>query len=90
MQEFKKRGLHTKYKKEIEEWFTYLDQIKFGRKLEKQILKEIDKFISKRKSIEELLKEELEEPDWIIEVEEELLEKYPELRISKNIILGYA
>ena len=89
MKEFKKQGLHIKYKKEIAEWFNYLDQVEFGKRLEKQILKEIDRFISERKSIEELLEEIFEEPEWVIEIEEELIEKYPELSIA-NILLGYA
>jgi len=90
MEEFKKQGLDIKYKEEIDGWFTYLDQVEFGKRLEKQMLKEIDRFISKRKSIEELLKEIFEEPEWVIEVEEGLMEKYPELQTSKNMILGYA
>lgn len=90
MKEFKKRGLHIKYQKEIEEWFIYLDQVEFGKRLEKQMLEEIDRFISERKSIEELLKEIFEEPEWVIEIEEGLMEKYPRLQISKNMILGYA
>ena len=89
MEEFKKRGLPKKYKKEIEEWFIYLDQVEFGKRLEKQMLKEIDRFILERKSIEELLEEIFEEPKWVIEIEEGLIEKYPELSIE-NILLGYA
>ena len=89
MEEFKRRGLHTKYQKEIEAWFIYLDQQKFGKKLEKQMLKEIDRFISERKSIEELLEEIFEEPEWVIEIEEELIEKYPEFSTA-NILLRYA
>ena len=89
MEEFKRRRLDVKYKKEIEEWSVYLDQQKFGKKLEKQMLKEIDRFIFERKSIEELLEEIFEEPEWVIEIEEKLIEKYPELS-TKNILLGYA
>lgn len=89
MKKFKEAGLHKKYKKEIVEWFTYLNQKEFGKRLEKQMLKEVDRFISKRKSIEELLKEIFEEPEWVIEIEEGLMEKYPELSTS-NILLGFA
>lgn len=88
--EFKKQGLDVKYKKEITEWFNYLDQVEFGKRLEKQMLKEIDRFISERKSTEELLEEISEEPEWVIEIEKGLMEKYPELQTSKNMILGYA
>ena len=90
MEEFKKQGLHIKYKKEIEKWFVYLDQQEFGKRLEKQMLKEIDRFISERKSIEELLEEIFEEPEWVIEIEEGLMEKYPELRSMKRLISNYA
>ena len=89
MEEFKRRKLDIKYKKEIAEWFVYLDQQKFGKKLGKQMSKEIDRFISERKSIEELLKEIFKEPEWVIEIEDGLIEKYPELS-TKNILLGYA
>lgn len=88
--EFKKRGLDVKYKKKIDEWFIYLDQIKFGKKLEKQMLKEVDRYLATRKSIDQILNELSEEPEWVIEIEEGLMEKYPELQTSKNIILGYA
>jgi len=89
MKEFKKRKLDVEYKEKIEEWFVYLDQLKFGKKLEKQILKEVNRFMTNKKSTEELLEEIFEEPEWVIEIEEELIEKYPELSI-RNISLGYA
>ena len=87
--EFKKQGLDVKYKKKIDEWFIYLDQIKFGKKLEKQMLKEVDRFMATKKSTGELLEEIFKEPEWVIEIEEGLIEKYPELS-TKNILLGYA
>jgi len=90
MKEFRKRKLDIKYQKEIKEWFIYLDQLEFGKKLEKLILKEVNRFMANKKSTEELLEEIFEEPKWVIEIEEELIEKYPDLRISRNLILGYA
>ena len=57
MTEFIRQGLHKKFKKEIEEWFIYLDQQEFGRKLEKQILQEIERYMSGKKTIEELIEE---------------------------------
>jgi len=89
MEEFEKQGLHVKYKKEIEAWFVYLDQKEFGYRLNKLILKEVDRFMADRKTINEILEELFEEPEWVIEIEEELIEKYPELRTA-NILLGYA
>jgi len=91
MEEFKKRKLHIRYKKEIEEWFRYLDQVEFGKKLEKQMLEEIDRFVSERKSIEELLKEVFKEPEWIIEIEAGLLLRNPRIpRFAMGYVLGNA
>lgn len=90
MEEFKKQGLHIKYKKEIEEWFVYLDRKEFGLKLSKRILEEVNNYMATKKSIDEIVSEMFEEPKWIIEIEEGLIEKYPELKYSINIILGYA
>ena len=89
MEEFKERGLHVKYKKEIEKWFIYLDQVEFGIRLEKQILEEIDRYMFDKRTINEILGELFEEPEWVIEIEEGLIEKYPELSAA-NILLGYA
>ena len=89
MKEFRKQKLDIKYQEEIKGWFIYLDQLKFGKKLEKLMLKEIDRFMANKKSTEELLEEIFEEPEWVSEIEEELIEKYPELS-TKNILLGYA
>lgn len=90
MDEFVKQGLHRKYKEEIEAWFTYLDQKEFGYNLSKRILEEVNRFMATKKTTEEIVKEMFEEPDWIIEIEEGLFEKHPDLRVSSNIILGYA
>ena len=89
MEEFKKQGLHTKYQEEIAEWFDYLDQQEFGKKLEKQMLEEIDRFMAEKKTIEELLKEIFKEPKWIIEIEKEFIEHIPKNYVFKSI-LGYA
>ena len=89
MKEFRRQKLDIKYQEEIKRWFIYLDQLKFGKKLEKLMLKEVDRFMANKKSIEELLEEIFEEPEWVIEIEEGLIEKYPELS-TKNILLGYA
>lgn len=90
MKEFKKRGLEVKYKKKIEEWFVYLDQIKFGKKLEKLMLKEVDRYIATKETIDQILDEISEEPKWIIEIEEGLIEKYPEFKNANNLVLSFA
>ena len=85
MRNFKEAGLHIKYKKEIAEWFTYLDQQKFGKKLEKQMLREIERYMSGKESIEELMKRIFVEPKWEIE----FIEKIPDNYVFKSV-LGYA
>ncbi len=90
MDEFKSRGLDIKYKKEIEEWFVYLNQKEFGLKLSKKILEEVNNYMATKESIEELMKKVFEEPKWVIEIEEGLIEKYPEFKYATNLILGYA
>jgi len=90
MKEFKKRKLDIKYQKEIEEWFIYLDQKEFGYQLNKKILIEVNRYMADKKTVDEILEELFEQPKWIIEIEEELIERYPKSQISRNIILGYA
>lgn len=85
MEEFKKQGLHIKYQKEIAEWFNYLDQQEFGKKLEKQILQEIDRYMAGKESIEELMERIFVEPKWEIEFVEGIKANY----LFKDI-LGYA
>ena len=90
MAEFKKQKLDIKYQKEIEEWFIYLDQKEFGYQLNKKILIEVNRYMADKKTVDEILEELFEQPKWIIEIEEELIERYPKSQISRNIILGYA
>lgn len=85
MDEFKKAGLHTKYKKEIAEWFNYLDHQEFGKKLKKQMLQEIDRYMADKETIEELMERIFVEPKWEIE----FIEKIPYNYVFKSI-LGYA
>ena len=88
--EFVKGGFSEKYREQIEAWFIYLDQVEFGIKLEKRMFEEIDRYMASKKTIDEILVELFEEPEWIIEIEEGLIEKYQELRTMKNLILSYA
>uniref|UniRef100_A0A6M3KCC7 Uncharacterized protein n=1 Tax=viral metagenome TaxID=1070528 RepID=A0A6M3KCC7_9ZZZZ len=64
---FKKLKLDIKYQKEIEAWLLQTKQEKFSKKLEKQMLEEIDKYMGGKISIEDLMKERFPEPKWIIE-----------------------
>ena len=64
---FRKLGLEIKYQKEIEAWLLMTRQEKFSKKLDKQILDEIDRYMRGKISIEELMKERFPEPKWIIE-----------------------
>ena len=64
MEEFKKQNLHIKYKKEIEAWFIYLDQQEFGKELEEKMLTEIDRYMAEKKTIEEVIEEAFNKPDW--------------------------
>ena len=89
MKEFKKRNLHIKYKDKIEDWLIYIDQKKFGYQLNKKMLIEVNRFMANKKTVDEILAELFEEPEWVIEIEEGLIEKYPELSIE-NILLGYS
>ena len=67
MAEFLKQGLDKKYKEEIEAWFIYLDQQEFGKRLEKQMLEEIERYMSTKKTTEEIVDEIFKEPKWEIE-----------------------
>ena len=44
--------------------------------------------MSDKKTIDEIVSELFEEPEWVIEIEEGLMEKYPELSTA-NMLLGY-
>ena len=48
MKEFKKQGLDVVYKDEIEEWKKYKRGKIFSKKVEEQMLEEIDRFINSR------------------------------------------
>jgi len=85
MKKFKEMGLHIKYKKEIAEWFRYLDQQKFSRKLEKQMLEEINRYMADKETIEELMERIFIKPEWEIE----FLSQNPDTKIFIEV-LGYA
>jgi len=85
MAEFEKRDLGVIYKDEIEAWFVYLDQQEFGKELEKKMLKEIDRFMAEKKTIDEIMFEAFDKPEWEIE----LINSIPANYVFKSI-LGYA
>ena len=85
MYEFKKQKLDVVYKDEIEAWFEYLDQQEFGKELEKQMLVEIERFMSTKKTNEEIVNEIIKEPKWEIEYI-----KNVEVNYFFKSVLGYA
>jgi len=48
MKEFKKQGLDVVYKDEIEEWKKYKREEIFSKKVEEQMIEEIERFIDSR------------------------------------------
>ena len=64
---FRKLGLEVKYQKEIMDWLLAMKQEKFSKKLDKQMLDEIDRYMRGETNIEELMKIKFPEPEWIIE-----------------------
>ena len=85
MYEFKKQKLDIIYQKEIAEWFTYLDQQEFSEELEEKMMIEIERYMSGKKTIEELMKEAFPNPKWEIEFVREMSHNY----FFKSM-LGYA
>jgi len=85
MTEFIKQELQIKYEEEIEAWLIYLDQQKFGKKLEKQMLREIERFISTRKTVDEIIVETFKKPEW----EKMFIEDIPANYVFKSM-LGYS
>ena len=85
MYEFEKRDLDIVYKEEIEAWFIYLDQQEFGKKLEKKMLIEIDRFMFEKKTVDEIMFEAFDKPEWEIE----FIESIPANYVFKSV-LGFA
>ena len=83
--EFLKLGLQDKFKEDIEAWFIYLDQQRFGKKLEKQMMEEIERYLATKKSIDEIVVYSFNKPDW----EKIFIESIPKNYVFKSI-LGYA
>ncbi len=71
IKECKKQGVFEKNRDLIRAWLTYLDQKRFSKKVEKQILTEIKKYLSKRDKvildyIVEVVWNETDTEAWII------------------------
>ena len=82
LSEFLKLGLQNKFKDEIEAWLIYLDQQEFGKKLEKQMIEEIERFMAEKKTIEEMVKETFKKPEW----EREFINAIPANYVFKSIL----
>jgi len=48
IKEFKERGIFEEHREYIRAWLTYLDQKRFSKKMEKQILNEIKRYLATR------------------------------------------
>jgi hypothetical protein len=59
--------LQNTYKKQIEEWFIYLDQVEFGKKLELQMRNEVERYMEGKTSIDELIEKTFPQPKIIWE-----------------------
>ena len=87
MNEFIRQKLDIKYKEEIEAWFIYLDQQKFGKELEGRMLAEIKRYMEGKKTIEELINETFPQPK--IEWEKIFIDGISQNYFFKAV-LGYA
>ncbi len=71
IKECRKRGVFEKNRDLIRAWLTYLDQKRFSKKVEKQILKEIKRYLSIKDNkildhIVEVVWNETDTEAWII------------------------
>ena len=64
---FRKLKLDIKYQKEIMDWLLAMKQEKFKKKLGKQMIDEIDRYMRGETSIKELMKEKFPRPEFTIE-----------------------
>ena len=48
MSEFKKRGLDVKYQKKIEAWKKHKREKEYSKRMERQVLDEVERFIKER------------------------------------------
>lgn len=64
---FRKLGLEVKYQQEIMNWLLAMKQEKFKKKLGKQMIDEIDRYMRGETSIEKLMKEKFPRPEFKIE-----------------------
>jgi len=67
--EFKRHKLDIKYQKEIEEWLKYKREEYFGKKSEKQIQDEIERFMKENtaKNIDKIIEKKFGKKNWEIE-----------------------
>ena len=65
--QFRKLELDVKYQKEIMEYLLARQQEQFAKKLDKQMLIEIERYMRGKKTIEDLMKEKFPEHELVIE-----------------------
>ena len=65
--QFRKLELDVVYQKEIMDWLLAMDREKFAKKLDRQMINEINRYMRGMKAIEDLIKDKFPEPEWIIE-----------------------
>ena len=71
IKEFKKQGIFEKNRELIRAWLTYLDQKRFSKKLEKQMIEEIRRYLSTKDNkildhLVEVIWNETDTEAWII------------------------
>lgn len=65
IEEAKERNIFEKNKDKIEAYFTYLDQKIFAKRLDKQMIEEINRFMEGEKSVQELMDDKFPKPDFV-------------------------
>ena len=75
IKEFKKQGIFEEHRLYIKAWLSYLDQKEFSKKLEKQMLNEIKRYLATRDRkildhIVEVIWNETDTEAWIIVISE--------------------
>jgi len=65
IKEAKERDIFETNKEKIDAYFLYLDQKIFNKRLNKQMIKEINKFMEGKKSIQELMDKKFPEPEFV-------------------------
>ena len=78
IKKFKERGIFEEHRGYIKAWLSYLDQERFSEKLEKQMLKEIKRYLATRDRkildyIVEVVWNETDTEAWIIVIRDQVI-----------------